>query len=39
VEKIPELIDLDPNPIIALPPGEGRLIADTRMRVEAESRQ
>jgi len=40
VEEIPEIIELDLNPIFALPPGQGCRIADARIRVEAhESRQ
>jgi acyl-CoA synthetase (NDP forming) len=39
VEEIPEIVDLDLNPIITRPPGEGCLIADARIRVEAKPRQ
>ncbi|MBI2209618.1 MAG: GNAT family N-acetyltransferase [Deltaproteobacteria bacterium] len=40
VEEIPEIIELDLNPIFALPPDQGCRIADARIRVEAhESRQ
>lgn len=33
VEEVPEISELDLNPIIALPPGQGCLIIDTRIRV------
>ncbi len=33
VEEIPEISELDLNPVIALPPGQGCLIIDTRVRV------
>jgi acyl-CoA synthetase (NDP forming) len=39
VEEIPEIGDLELNPIITRPPGEGCLIADARIRVEAKLRQ
>ena len=39
VEEIPEIVDLDLNPIITRPPGEGCLIADARIRVEAKPKQ
>lgn len=35
VEEIPEISELDLNPIFALPPGQGCWIADARIRVEA----
>jgi acyl-CoA synthetase (NDP forming) len=35
VEEIPEISELDLNPIFALPPGEGCLIVDARVRVES----
>ncbi len=39
VEEVPEVVELDLNPVIALPPGQGCRIIDARMRVEApESR-
>ena len=34
VEEIPEITELDLNPIFALPPGEGCRIVDARIRVE-----
>jgi acyl-CoA synthetase (NDP forming) len=34
VEEVPEISELDLNPIIALPPGQGCLIVDARIRVE-----
>lgn len=33
VEEIPEISELDLNPIFALPPGEGCRIVDARIRV------
>jgi acyl-CoA synthetase (NDP forming) len=33
VEEIPEVIELDLNPLIALPPGQGSRIVDARIRV------
>jgi len=35
VEEIPEISELDLNPIFALPPGQGCRIVDARIRVEA----
>ena len=35
VEEVPEISELDLNPVIALPPGEGCLIIDARIRVAA----
>ena len=34
VEEIPEISELDLNPILALPPGQGCRIVDARIRVE-----
>jgi acetyl coenzyme A synthetase (ADP forming)-like protein len=34
VEEIPEIVELDLNPILALPPGQGGQIVDARIRVE-----
>jgi hypothetical protein len=34
VEEVPEVAELDLNPIIALPPGRGCQIVDARLRVE-----
>jgi acyl-CoA synthetase (NDP forming) len=33
VEDIPEIRELDLNPLFALPPGQGCLVADARIRV------
>ncbi|HEX9147244.1 MAG TPA: GNAT family N-acetyltransferase [Candidatus Binatia bacterium] len=35
VEEVPEISELDLNPVIALPPGQGCVIIDTRIRVAA----
>ncbi|MGH2620687.1 MAG: acetate--CoA ligase family protein, partial [Anaerolineales bacterium] len=35
VEDIPEITELDLNPIFALPPGQGCRIVDARIRVES----
>jgi len=35
VEEIPEIQEVDLNPVFALPPGQGCRIADARVRVEA----
>jgi acetyl coenzyme A synthetase (ADP forming)-like protein len=37
VEEIPEITDLDLNPIVALPPGEGCCALDARIRVATAS--
>jgi acetate---CoA ligase (ADP-forming) len=37
VEAIPEISELDLNPIFALPPGQGCRIVDARIRVEASA--
>ncbi len=37
VEEIPEIKELDLNPIFALPPGEGCRIVDARIRVEGSA--
>jgi acyl-CoA synthetase (NDP forming) len=37
VEEIPEISELDLNPIVALPPGQGCRIVDARIRVEKSS--
>jgi acyl-CoA synthetase (NDP forming) len=34
VEEIPEITELDLNPIFALPPGQGCRIVDARIRIE-----
>ena len=36
VEEVPEIGELDLNPIFALPPGQGCVIADARIRVVAQ---
>jgi acyl-CoA synthetase (NDP forming) len=33
VEEVPEIAELDLNPVIALPPGEGCVIIDARIRI------
>jgi len=38
VEEVPEITELDLNPIFALPPGRGCQIVDARIRVEASHR-
>lgn len=35
VEELPEIAEMDMNPVLALPPGEGCRIVDARIRVEA----
>ncbi|HXG52430.1 MAG TPA: GNAT family N-acetyltransferase [candidate division Zixibacteria bacterium] len=35
VEEVPEIAELDLNPVIALPPGRGCLVVDARIRVSA----
>ena len=37
VEEVPEIVELDLNPIIALPPGQGCRIVDARIRVKQPS--
>jgi acyl-CoA synthetase (NDP forming) len=37
VEEIPEISELDLNPIFALPPGQGCGIVDARIRVESSA--
>ena len=37
VEEVPEIVELDLNPIIALPPGQGCRIVDARIRVAARA--
>ncbi len=32
-EDVPEIVDLDLNPVIALPPGQGCRVVDARVRV------
>lgn len=34
VEEIPEISELDLNPIFALPPGQGCRIVDARIRIQ-----
>jgi acyl-CoA synthetase (NDP forming) len=38
VEEVPEITELDLNPILARPPGEGCQIVDARLRVEPATR-
>jgi acetate---CoA ligase (ADP-forming) len=38
VEEVPEVTELDLNPIFALPPGQGCQIVDARIRVESSTR-
>ena len=37
VEEVPDIVDLDLNPIFALPPGQGYRIVDARIRVAGKS--
>ena len=37
VEEVPEIVELDLNPIFALPPGQGYRIVDARIRVEPKT--
>jgi len=37
VEDIPEITEVDLNPIFALPPGQGCQIVDARIRVASSS--
>jgi hypothetical protein len=37
VEDIPQIRELDLNPIFGLPPGEGCAVADARIRVAPDS--
>jgi acyl-CoA synthetase (NDP forming) len=39
VEELPEIREVDLNPVFALPPGQGCRIVDARVRVEASQRQ
>lgn len=36
VEEVPEIEELDLNPVIALPPGQGCVVVDARIRVKPE---
>jgi acyl-CoA synthetase (NDP forming) len=36
VEEVPEIAELDLNPVMALPPGHGCLIVDARISLKAE---
>ena len=36
VEEVPEIVELDLNPIFALPPGQGCQIVDARIRVAGQ---
>jgi hypothetical protein len=35
VEEVPELVELDLNPVMPLPPGRGCLIVDARIALKA----
>jgi len=37
VEEVPEISELDLNPVFALPPGQGCLIVDARIRLDGKS--
>ena len=37
VEAMPELRDLDLNPVMVLPPGQGIVVVDARVRVSREN--
>ncbi len=37
-DEVPDIAELDFNPVIALPPGQGCVIVDARIRVEAAAR-
>ena len=37
-DEVPEIVELDLNPVVALPPGDGCRIVDARIRVEAAAR-
>ena len=37
-DEVPEIVELDLNPVIALPPGQGCLIVDARIRAAAAHR-
>ena len=37
VEEIPEIVELDLNPVMALPSGQGCLIIDARICLKAET--
>jgi acyl-CoA synthetase (NDP forming) len=39
VEEVPEIEELDVNPVIALPPGQGCRIIDARVRVKPEKQR
>jgi acetate---CoA ligase (ADP-forming) len=39
VEVMPELLELDLNPVIMLPPGQGAVAVDARLRIAARSMQ
>ena len=38
-EELPEIVEIDLNPVIALPPGQGCRIVDARIRVEAAGKE
>jgi hypothetical protein len=37
VEEIPDIVELDLNPIFALPEGQGCKIVDARIRIESST--
>ena len=37
VEIMPELVELDLNPVIVLPPGQGAIAVDVRMRLTTDA--
>jgi acyl-CoA synthetase (NDP forming) len=37
-DEVPEIVELDLNPVIALAPGQGCRVVDARIRVEAAAR-
>jgi acetate---CoA ligase (ADP-forming) len=39
VEEVPEIFELDLNPVIALPPGRGCLILDSRIFLRGEQKE
>lgn len=39
VEAVPEILELDLNPVFALAPGRGALVVDARIRVETQDRR
>jgi hypothetical protein len=35
VEEVPEIVELDLNPVKVMEPGKGAIVVDTRMRVRS----